>query len=78
MDNIVTVAEISVAVMQFSVAAALAGAVAFSAWRAKHWSKQFQEIEAFRRRRDVALDLSHQSFAGGGTLQLNSYCEQAE
>jgi hypothetical protein len=36
MDNIVNVAQISVAVMQFSVAAALAGAVAFSAWKASH------------------------------------------
>ena len=36
MDNIVTVAQISVAVMQVSVAAALVGAAAFSAWKAKH------------------------------------------
>jgi hypothetical protein len=36
MDTIVNVAQISVAVMQFSVAAALVGAAAFSAWSAKH------------------------------------------
>jgi hypothetical protein len=36
MDNIVTVAQISVAIMQFSVAAAIVGAAAFSAWRDKH------------------------------------------
>ena len=33
MDTIVNVAQISVAVMQFSVAAALVGAAAFSAWK---------------------------------------------
>ena len=33
MDSIVNVAQISVAVMQFSVAAALVGAVAFSTWK---------------------------------------------
>jgi hypothetical protein len=36
MDTIVNVAQISVAVMQFSAAAALVGAAAFSAWSAKH------------------------------------------
>jgi hypothetical protein len=36
MDAIVNVAQISVAVMQFSIAAALVGTAAFSAWRAKH------------------------------------------
>jgi len=36
MDTIVNVAQISVAVMQFSIAAALVGAAAFSACSAKH------------------------------------------
>ena len=36
MDSIVTIAQISVAVMQFSVAAVLVSAAAFSAWSAKH------------------------------------------
>jgi hypothetical protein len=36
MDTIVNVAQISIAVMQFSVAAALVGAAAFSAWSANH------------------------------------------
>jgi len=36
MDTIVTVAQISVAVIQLSVAAALVGAATFSAWRVKH------------------------------------------
>jgi hypothetical protein len=36
MDTITNVAQISLAVMQFSVAAALAGTAAFSAWSAKH------------------------------------------
>jgi hypothetical protein len=36
MDNIVNVAQISVAVIQFSVAAALAGAATFSGWKANH------------------------------------------
>jgi hypothetical protein len=35
-DNIVNVAQISLAIIQFSVAAALACAAAFSAWGAKH------------------------------------------
>jgi hypothetical protein len=33
MDNIVNVAQISLAVMQFFVAAALAGATAFAVWK---------------------------------------------
>jgi hypothetical protein len=36
MDTVVTVAQISLAVIQFSIAAALVGAAAFSAWSAKH------------------------------------------
>ena len=36
MDTLISVAQISVAVVQFSVAAALVGAAAFSAWRIKH------------------------------------------
>lgn len=36
MDIVVSVAQISLAVMQFSVAAALAGAVAFSVWKDSH------------------------------------------
>jgi hypothetical protein len=36
MDTIVNVAQISIAVMQFSVAAALVGAAVFSAWSANH------------------------------------------
>jgi hypothetical protein len=36
MDTVVTAAQVSLAVMQFSVAAALAGAAAFSAWKASH------------------------------------------
>jgi hypothetical protein len=36
MDNIITIAQTSVAVMQFSVAAGLLGAAAFSTWKAKH------------------------------------------
>lgn len=36
MDTIVNVAQISLAVAQFSVAAALAGTAAFSAQKAKH------------------------------------------
>ena len=35
METVVNVAQISVAVLQFSIAAALVGAAAFSAWRVK-------------------------------------------
>jgi len=46
MDNIVNVAQISVAVMQFSVAAALAAA--FSAWAAKHQERSnVEEIKVY-------------------------------
>ena len=49
MDDIVNVAQISVAVMQFSVAAALAGAAVFSAWAAKHQEQSnVEESKVYR------------------------------
>jgi hypothetical protein len=49
MDTIVNVAQISVGVMQFSIAAALVGAAAFSAWAAKHQEQSnVEEIKVYR------------------------------